>query len=526
MKSFNLFSGTALAIWTAAALLVPSLQGAVYYSNPVMPGDHADPSVIRVGNEYWATATSSEWGPYFPLLHSKDLVNWELAGPVFSKRPEWATANFWAPEIAEHQGRYFIYYTARKQGGPLAVAVATADHPAGPWTDHGPLVAQDAGSIDGVPFTGEDGRRYLIWKEDGNSRRLPTILWVQELNEEGTRLIGQPPRELLRNDLPWEGAVIEGPFVVRRDGWFYLFYAGGACCGRGCSYAQGVARSRSILGPYEKHPDGPLMTGSELWKCPGHGSIVEDGQGRYWFMYHAYSAKDSVYTGRQGLLDEVVFTNGWPVINEGKGPSDRALSPFGVADRKAELAFRDEFTDPKLRPGWQWPQGEEPAFELNPQNGGELIVSIKTRPDDITSAVLARSTTTGDYVATTAIDTAALGAKGTAGLSAFGDRANAVGVIAGQGKVVLWRRERGKQAELAEIALPKGEQVHLQLAAVDGHKFRFAASVDGRNWMPIGDDVEGRHLPPWDRSVRVALTAGGAADAQARFDFLRITPVK
>src|SRR3954454_1018036 len=83
------------------------------YENPVMAGDHPDPSVIRVGKDYWATATSSEWGPQFQLLHSTDLVNWELKGDVFAHRPAWAKGNFWAPEIAEYKGRYYMYYVGR-----------------------------------------------------------------------------------------------------------------------------------------------------------------------------------------------------------------------------------------------------------------------------------------------------------------------------------------------------------------------------------------------------------------------------
>src|SRR5690349_8124547 len=109
------------------AISVPAAEP--LYQNPVLPGDHPDPSVIRVGNEFWATATSSEWGPQFPILHSVDLVNWEQTGSVFPHRPEWATANFWAPEISQHKGTYFVYYVGRKRGGPLAVAVATAAKP-------------------------------------------------------------------------------------------------------------------------------------------------------------------------------------------------------------------------------------------------------------------------------------------------------------------------------------------------------------------------------------------------------------
>src|SRR6266849_7143034 len=165
-------------------MLVVGARGAVaqvWYENPVIPADHPDPSIIRVGNDFWATSTSSELGPQFPLLHFKDLINWELIGAVFPHRPAWATGNFWAPEISEYKGRYYVYYVGRKLGGPLAVAVATAERPSGPYTDHGTLVAQEDGSIDPAPATDIDGVRYLVWKEDGNSRNRPTPIWAQRL---------------------------------------------------------------------------------------------------------------------------------------------------------------------------------------------------------------------------------------------------------------------------------------------------------------------------------------------------------
>ena len=178
------------------------------FENPVLAGDYPDPSVIRVGKDYWATATSSEWAPQFPIMHSTDLVNWTVVGSVFDEPPAWSVANYWAPEIAEYKGRYYMYYVGRKQGGPLSIAVASADKPQGPYKDHGILVSQAAGSIDAVPTLDENGERYMLWKEDGNSRKLPTIIWAQRLSEDGTKLLGEP-RELFRNDAKWEGAVIE-----------------------------------------------------------------------------------------------------------------------------------------------------------------------------------------------------------------------------------------------------------------------------------------------------------------------------
>src|SRR3954449_13435470 len=125
-----------LLLLSSLALPQAPTAPAASYSNPVLAGDYPDPSIIRVGDDYWATATSSEWAPHFPLLHSRDLVNWEVVGAVFQRKPEWAESNFWAPEISEYKGRFYVIYTARRKGGPLCVASASATKPGGPYTDN------------------------------------------------------------------------------------------------------------------------------------------------------------------------------------------------------------------------------------------------------------------------------------------------------------------------------------------------------------------------------------------------------
>ncbi|MFN7948029.1 MAG: family 43 glycosylhydrolase [Blastocatellia bacterium] len=511
----------ALTLCALCLLLTAGRAQGVTYSNPVLAGDYPDPSVIRVGNDYWATATTSQWAPLFPILHSRDLVNWQLVGAAMHKRPEWSDGSYWAPEISEHKGRFFIYYTGRKKGGPLCVAVATADKAAGPYTDHGPLVCQDAGSIDAMPVTDENGERYLVWKEDGNSRNQPTPLWAQRLSADGTKLTGEK-HELMRNDARWEGNLIEGPYILRRGDYFYLFYSGNACCGRQCNYALGVARSKKLLGPWEKNPNNPILAGNDDWKCPGHGSIVTDPRGRTFLLYHAYHPKSFVYTGREALLDEVKWNaDGWPVINEGKGPSRQAASPFGRPERNAEYAFFDDFKSPRLQPGWQWPQANEPSVTI--RNGSLLLSPNAAHADDPIGAVLARSTTLGDYTATTLLDLRGMKAGAVAGLAAYGNPENALGIAVGDGKIRLWRREKGQHKVVTELDAPQAPALYLRMTASGGNRFRFAISTDGREWKDAGED-EGSYLPPWDLSVRVALTAGGSAGAAGKFDWLRITP--
>ena len=522
----------AIALTLAFCAADASAQSRAVYTNPVAAGDYPDPSVIRVGRDYWATTTSSEWGPHFPLLHSRDLVNWRQVGVVFPRRPTWAVSNFWASEISEDRGRFYIYYTARKRGGSLCVAVATAARPQGPYTDRGPLVCQPLGSIDGFTLRDENGQRYLLWKEDGNSESKPTPIWAQRLSEDGTKLLGEP-KELIRNTETWEkhptlpyGDLVEGPSVVRRDGWFYMFYSGNFCCGRECNYMVGVARSQKLLGPWEKNPRNPIMAGNDRWKCPGHGTVVQDPNGRYFYLYHAMHAKDTVYVGRQALLDEITWgPDGWPTINGGRGPSGNAASPHGVVETNAEYAFSDEFTSSQLAPGWQWPQVMVPVFSLQRGGGGWLTLSPPAdNATDPVGGVLARSTTTGDYVATTLLDLRGMKQGALAGLSAVGDVETALGRSVGGGRAVRWRREKKEHATVATADAPSTGQLHLRMTVRDGHRYRFAMSPDGRTWTDVGGEVDGAYLPPWDRGVRVALVAGGARGASGRFGWLRVVP--
>src|SRR5215212_2453471 len=127
--------------WVGAASV--AAQSRQSYTNPALAGDYPDPSVIRVGQDYWAAATSSEWAPEFPILHSRDLVNWRVVGAVFQKRPAWSIGNYWAPEISYNRGKYFVYYVGHKQGGSLCVAVAIAARPAGQYKEQGPGVCKE-----------------------------------------------------------------------------------------------------------------------------------------------------------------------------------------------------------------------------------------------------------------------------------------------------------------------------------------------------------------------------------------------
>src|SRR5688572_2790523 len=247
------------------------LVGNSFGQQLVLRGDHADPTVVKIGDNYWASATTSNWFPAYPLLKSPDLVNWKPQGYVFTQLPAWADYYFWAPEISYEKGKVYIYYAAHKKGGNLCLGAASADKPEGPYKDHGPLMCQEAGSIDAFPMRDENGRLYMIWKEDGNSVKKPTPIWAQQINEERSALIGEK-KELFRNDKGWEANLVEGVSMIKKGDYYYAFYAAAGCCGRECTYQTGVARSKSLLGPWEKYAKNPILSDDNEWKCPGHGT--------------------------------------------------------------------------------------------------------------------------------------------------------------------------------------------------------------------------------------------------------------
>jgi beta-xylosidase len=522
-----------LLAWLCSLCLVTAARAQPTYDNPVVAGDFPDPTVIRTGQDYWAATTSGGWAPLFQILHSRDLVNWRVAGSVFRESPDWPTwarGDYWAPELSEHRGRFYVYYTARRaeadRRGTLCVAVASAGAPAGPYTDHGPLVCQEAGSIDAYATTDERGRRYLLWKEDGNDRNRPTPIWAQPLSEDGLKLEGEP-KELIRNDATWERHVVEGPYVFRRGGWFYLFYSGNACCGRGCNYALGVARSQKLLGPWEKFSGNPILKANEGWQCPGHGTAVETPDGRLFMLYHAYRRRAGAFNvGREMLLDEVKWrADGWPEFNGGRGPSASGASPLGVQESPDEAEFFDDFLASELDPSWQYPLTARGMGSIKPDGGGSLVLRpSEATPgaarDEWTAIVVARRPFSGDYVATTRVRLRGLGARGRAGVAVYSWRERALGVAAGGGRVYVWRREGRRQETLASAAVGRYESILLRVSAAGGESYRFAYSADGRVWKELGAAVPGGNV----EGARVALTAGGTQDTAARFDWFRIVP--
>jgi beta-xylosidase len=479
---------------------------------PVLGGDWPDPSFIRDADGYTAVTTSGSWSPSFRILRSDDLRTWRLAGSVFRRPPRWARTKLWAPELTRLRGRFAIFYSALPREGYSALpregrswyclGVATASAPAGPYRDRGrPLRCSKHGSIDPFTVRDERGRLHLLWKEDGNAFGRPTPILAQRLSEDGRRLRGRP-RELIRNTAPWEGRVVEAPTVIRRDGLFYMFYSANLCCTPRCAYAVGIARSHTLLGPWEKFSANPILRDGNGWRCPGHLSIVPEPDGQLKTLFHAYRSGAGVLAGRQLLVDEVSFdADGWPRIGTGlPAPSlPGAPSP----------GFEDTFAGPWLALEWEWPTERPPRVTVR---SGLRLAAGRRGGRRIDAAVLSRRVGTDRYVATTVVARRALRGSALAGLAAYGPGAESIGVAVGRRRLIVWQHRNGRRRLLVQASPPQADSVHLKLRSL-GRRVLFEVSADGSTWQPLGAE----RLTPIEESARVALTVGGRRGAVARF---------
>ena len=303
-------AGSACAAQSAAQQPSPT-EGAPGFTNPVVDTNVPDPMIIADDEGvWWAFATNGN-GANIQTLRSADLITWEQAADSLPELPSWtAGGDVWAPEVARGaDGRWLMYYTTPAPsdlGDIQSIGLAIADSPGGPYVDSsdGPLVCEtdDGGSIDAHPYTAPDGTRYLYWKNDGNRIGVDTWISVQRLTASGTALVGNPTK-LIKQDQPWEGALIEAPFVVEASGTYWLFYSANAY--DSADYAVGVARATSPIGPFTKLSD-PVLVSDAAAAGPGHCAVFGVGDQR-WMVYHAWPPDGigSDIPGRTMWLSEV-----------------------------------------------------------------------------------------------------------------------------------------------------------------------------------------------------------------------------
>lgn len=295
------------------------------FANPIFRQDFPDPHVIEVDGIYYAYATNGS-GKNVQMARSTDLIEWEYLTDAMPSLASWAQLGgsyVWAPEVMEVGDQFVLYYTARdKEADVQCVGVAVADSPEGKFKDlnNAALVCQteQGGTIDAHPFRDGD-KLYLYYKNDGNCCGQPTYLYVQEMTPDGLSLVGEPV-QLVRNDVTWEGHVIEAPTMWKHEDRYYLFFSANNY--GGFEYAVGYADCESPLGPCTDSPDNPILASTRENPPvigPGHQTLVQVGE-QTWIFYHAWEVTSAGLRGSRRFMwvDPLVWEDGKPVV---QGPS-------------------------------------------------------------------------------------------------------------------------------------------------------------------------------------------------------------
>ena len=326
-----------LHLLLAAALLGACAPKAAPVKTCIFPGDYPDPSILRDGDDFYITHSSFTYFPALLVWHSTDLLHWE---PI-SRAVEDGDYSIYAPELCKVDGKFYIYYpTSRGEN-----YVVTADRPEGPWSAP---VKLDVGGIDPGHVVAGDGQRYL-YTNNG---------WVTPLTQDGLAAAGRPQKVYDGWEYPteWEteGMWLESPKLFKRGDWYYLVSAEGGTAGPATSHMVVVARSQSALGPWENSPHNPMVhtyTADEAWWSKGHGTLIDDAEGNWYVVYHAY--RNGFHTlGRNTIIESVVWTeDGWPVLAELDG------AKWEQGGLQGDYSALRDFSNPLLWSKWQ------PGFE-------------------------------------------------------------------------------------------------------------------------------------------------------------------
>ncbi|PRD43779.1 glycoside hydrolase family 43 protein [Sphingobacterium haloxyli] len=480
------------------------LKTSLWAQPATIPGDFPDPTIIAANGQYYAVGTSSEWAPHFPIYTSHNLFDWKQVGFVFSSAPEWAMSSFWAPEYFYHKGIYYLYYSAKRKGdGVSCIGVATSRYPDRDFVDQGIVVAYGTESIDA--FVVEDNNQlYMTWKAYGLDNR-PIELLGARLSDDGLRLAGEPFS--LLQDTARVG--IEGQSFINKNGYYYMFYSAGACCGASCDYHVQAVRSKSLMGPYERIGADFLLSENESWKCMGHGTFVHHLAQEHYYLLHAYNKIGGIYTGREGLLAKLHWKNGdEPWLELAKQPEiPRHRDPF------PELTSTVEYKD-----FWQW-DFQHAAPDVKKSEEG-LRLSGTTKNDNQLGIALTKRPTQLAYTVGTEIDLSGSSEAATKGVVLYGDHAHSVGLSVAGNKIQFWTMDPENRIVIAENELPLDyRKLGLKITITSSLEcYAFFRQSD--HWTEMGNpdkpvSIEG--IAPWDRSPRPGLLFDGEKTESALF---------
>ena len=486
------------------------------YRNPVLPGFHPDPSVCRVGDDYYLVTSSFAYFPGVPIFKSRDLVSWRPVGHVLTRPSQLdldgrqVSEGIFAPTIRCHGGTFYVV-TTRVGGEGGGNFYVTASDPAGPWSD--PVWLREIDGIDPSLFFDDDGRAYVVHngpppggqaRHDGHR-----AIYLREVDLAAGRVAGESV--LLVDggvDLAAKPVWIEAPHVFKKDGWYVLVCAEG---GTGDQHSEVVFRSRSVRGPYVAWERNPILTQRTLDPArrdpvtsTGHADLVEARDGAWWAVFlgtRPYSG--GLYnTGRETFLLPVEWTDGWPTILAAGQPVPRtAVAPSPpAAPAGGNFTWRDDFDRAALDPAWNFLRTpREPWLQVEAG-----VASLAFRPVALTErgnpSFLARRQQHAHFTATTELQVPATPGR-SAGLVAFQDETHHfyLGVRRAAGAVFVFleriaTKEKDARPEVVSLRRVAGaSRLDLKVEGEGGrYTFHFAEAPGA--WKRVGGEQDGTIL--------------------------------
>lgn len=502
------------------------------FSNPVLPGFQPDPSIVKVGRDFYLVTSTFSWFPGLPIYRSTDLVNWRLVGHAINRAGQvdfsglGTNRGLFAPAIDHHDGRFWIVNTCIECKGNYVI---TAERPEGPWSDPAWL---DFGGIDPSLVWGDDGRAWIVYNDAPPGEPLyegHRAIWIQRFDAAAMKML--PERKLLVNgglDLAAKPVWAEGPHIYRHDGWYYLMAAEG---GTADQHSETIYRSRQIDGPYEKGPVNPILTQRNMdparpdrVEATGHADMVRLDDGSWWGVFLATRpfAGQSTLLGRETFLLPVTWENGWPrFLDPGAAVPAAVRKPALPASPGTDWrSWRDDFTA-ALSPEWIALR-TPPAVQqvIVDRDAGRLVLL----PGAAGAGGLGKPAFAGrrlrhhdaEYTTRLRIDGAA-DAGDFAGLLAFMDETHFV-TLGREGPDIVLRRRAGagedqRGTELARISTPAGTETELRLQLRGGRADAWARARGDAAWRTVARDFDIEPLASVHAGLFTGLVVGPYAVA-------------
>lgn len=487
-------------------------QGNGTYKNPILYADYSDPDVIRVGDDYYMTASSFNCVPGLPILHSKDLVNWKIVNyalrnlnlegiaPMSFFETAQHGKGVWAPCIRYHKGEFMIYW-----GDPdFGIYVVKTKDILGQW-DEPILVLPGKGRIDPSPLFDDDGKVYLTHAWAGSRANLNSVMTLCELNENGTKVIGE--ESLIYDGLIDGNHTSEGGKFYKKDGYYYLLApAGGVVTGW-----QIALRSKNIYGPYETKT--VLAQGRTNINGPHQGGLVQTQKGEWWFLHF----QDKGVYGRIIHLQPVTWIDGWPVM--GINNKDYCGEPV-LSYRKPNVgktypietpADSDEFNSSKLGLQWSWHGNPQQTWGFASTSGCFRMYG-QYYPEDFTNFwnipnLLMQKFTAPEFTATMKATVVLQNEEDKAGLVVMGWDYSYIAIVKkgdgyGLEQVICIDAEEKSQEKVVARKLlnnPKIDvrynyqtklenvEIYLQMRVKSGGLCTFSYSTDGKKYQSMGE---------------------------------------